>query len=361
MTSSESTAFLGTVVGTLQFFGFASDLETPSLIAGSFDLSTSDGQITLDPLVGPQGIPGGPANPIQFQFGVHFTSVDQLPDNLENIPLDIGKTFWVGNNVFVWGGTTFFVKQMGVPGIPGPVPQITADVVIVDPDTSITQVVQSGTALDPGLEFQLAIPPGPPGPAAPIEDAFDFDNSVEPLAGDVLMFNGSQWEPNSLDLVIPQVFSLPEGSFVSQELDLTIGDDPVFIGFLSIPPQPFPWKPIVWGHILATGIDVTLTVGVEVILGAQTAPPGQLVGRGFGNIGNYANIMPHFSSPSATSTAVTTGNSVDFVPANHTGDEGTLFVSLVNDGPLGLLSYSNTNSQLFCMVVPVGGVVEVGS
>jgi hypothetical protein len=361
---TQQTAFLGTILAGLQFFGYASDVSTPALIGGSFDLSATDGELNLDALVGPQGPPGQPFVPIQPQFGEDFTSSDQLPDNLLDIPLDIGKTFFIGNNVFVWDGTSYQTKQMGTQGIPGPVPQITATVEVVSPETNVTDVIQSGTALNPGLEFQLAVPPGPPGPSAAIEDATDYDTGIVPGDGDVLMFDGSVWSPSPLSFLIPQCYSIPEGSFVDT-VSLDIGDAPIQIASFNVPPQAFPWKPIVFGHVFAIGVDLTLSIGAQVTLGAQAIAEqggtGILIGRGFGNIASWANISPHFSTPDSTSNAITSGNSVDFVPAFHTGTQGTIFVSLVADGDLGAILYNNTNSQLFIMAVPVGPIVTEGS
>jgi hypothetical protein len=51
---------------------------------------------------------------------------------------------------------------------------------------------------------------------------------------------------------------------------------------------------------------------------------------------------------------MTPTNGVGVVPANHTNPaQGTIYVSLYNDGEVGLYSFSPTDAQVFVMVVPV--------
>lgn len=159
------------------------------------------------------------------------------------------------------------------------------------------------------------------------------------------------WVPVSISQLIPSPFSMPEAAFSSfSGISQAAG-----IGSFAIPPQPFNWTPVVWGHIGAFGVELSATplmIGCEVLLGNPTT--GQTVGRGFGNSLGEVNIMPHYSSPGSPSVAITPTNGVAVCPANHTNPaQGTIYVNLYNDGQIGLYSFSPTDAQLFIMLVPV--------
>jgi len=42
------------------------------------------------------------------------------------------------------------------------------------------------------------------------------------------------------------------------------------------------------------------------------------------------------------------------VPANHTGQQGDIYIHLLNEGSLGSYSYNNQDSQAFILQMPVG-------
>lgn len=159
------------------------------------------------------------------------------------------------------------------------------------------------------------------------------------------------WVPVAVTQLLPRPYSMPEAAFtafsgISQRAS---------IGSFSIPPQSFPWTPIVWGHIGAFGIELSanpLMIGCEVRLGDPTS--GELIGRGFGNTLGEVNIMPHYSTPSTPGTAITPTNDTAVVPANHSNPaEGTVYVNLFNDGEIGLYLFQPTDAQLFIMLLPV--------
>ena len=53
MTSPGDAAYLGSLVGGLDFWGLIGDGQCPPMINGSFELSGSDGSIDLSPIEGP--------------------------------------------------------------------------------------------------------------------------------------------------------------------------------------------------------------------------------------------------------------------------------------------------------------------
>lgn len=159
------------------------------------------------------------------------------------------------------------------------------------------------------------------------------------------------WVPVSISQLMPSPYSMPEGSFSS----FSGISSAAAIGSFAIPPQPFPWTPVVWGHIGAFGVELStnpLLIGCEVLLGDPTA--GAQIGRGFGNALGEVNIMPHYSTPSTPANAITPSNSTAVVPANHSNPaEGTIYVNLYNDGEIGLYFFQPTDAQVFIMLMPV--------
>ena len=127
------------------------------------------------------------------------------------------------------------------------------------------------------------------------------------------------------------------------------------IGSFVLPAQPFPWTPIVWGHIGAFGLELSadpLQIGCEVLLGDPTT--GQQVGRGFGNTLGEVNIMPHYSTPGNPTNAITPANGLAVVPANHTNpQQATIYVNLYNDGAEGIYTFNPVDAQVFVQVTPV--------
>ena len=243
---------------------------------------------------------------------------------------------------------------------PGPVPIITPSVELVDPNVQSSGVVPGGTPLYPTQLFQLAVPPGPTGPGAAMAVAPDVDLSSVPVPGDVLGFTGRYttdgnhypiWVPVSISQLIPSPYSMPESAFTS----FSGLSQRAAIGSFVIPPQPFAWTPIIWGHIGAFGLELStspLMIGCEVRLGDPTA--GTLIARGFGNSLGEVNIMPHYSDPNNQSTAITPENGVAAVPGNHTSPaQGTIYVNLYNDGEIGIYQFNNTDAQIYVQVTPV--------
>jgi hypothetical protein len=159
------------------------------------------------------------------------------------------------------------------------------------------------------------------------------------------------WVPVSISQLIPSPYSMPEAAFTS----FSGISQRAAIGTFPIPPQPFPWTPIVWGHIGAFGLELSanpLMIGCEVRLGDPTA--GQTIARGFGNTLGEVNIMPHYSDPNNPGNALTPTNGLAVVPANHSSPaEGTIYINLYNDGNIGVYQFSGTDAQCFVMVVPV--------
>ena len=181
----------------------------------------------------------------------------------------------------------------------------------------------------------------------------DYDNSTPPSTGQAIVWNGTHYAPGDFGLLTTRVYSVPESAFTSFSAVTTRQQ----ICAYQIPPQPFDWKPIVFGQVRVVGVELDsdpLIIGCEVRIGNPSA--GTLVGRGFGNVTTWTTIIPHFSTPTSSSDAITPENATALVPAYHSGSEGTVYASVYNDSGFGgAYNFSNTHAQLVIMVVPVSG------
>jgi hypothetical protein len=342
--------YLGSTNALAHWYGIITDGEVPGSVTATMEWGGDQAVISLAALVGPRGPAGANAPIVKMQYGTGITDPADLPGNLLNIEADLGKSFWIGNNVYVWSGLGFEKHQMGTAGPPGPIPALTFGVQLVDPETEETKVIQSGTDLAPSIMLNLAVPEGPPGPAGPIRAAADYDNSVAPAFGDAIVWNGHKYAPSAPISMTPRMYSVPESAFTNA----TGLSNKIPIGAFSVPPQPFDWVPWVFGHVRALGADLStdpFQIGCEALLGDPTS--GLLISRGFGTIANWAIMQPHFSSPSNAAQAVTPENGYAVVPANHTGTQGNVYVNLANDGIAGIYTFNKSNAQLTVMCMPV--------
>lgn len=353
MTSPGDAVYLGSVLCNVHCWGVVSDIDTPAGMTATFEVVGNDGAITMDALVGPQGVPGENAPIVKMQYGSSIDDPDDLPQNLTDNEIDIGKAWWIGNQVYMWDGNSYTQKAMGTQGPPGPTPTIHPTIQLLDPDgTEQSSIVKSGTDLNPGLLFKIKAPRGPQGTPANLVDSPDYDNSSPPEIGDAIVWNGSKWTPVANDALMPKIYSVPEGAFSNFTGIATRHQ----IASFQVPPQDWPWTPVVFGHIRAVGIELDadpMVLGCEVRLGDPVS--GTLVGRGFGNTSTYAHIVPHYSTQQTTSDAVSPTNGRAHVVANHTGTAGTLYVNLFNDGLTGAYAFNKNNAQLTVMVMPLSG------
>src|SRR6185312_160299 len=298
----------------------------------------------------------------------------QLPDDLTDTPDDIGKYWEIAQldqwgNVtsvisYIWWGTSWRQLIMGNYGPPGPVPGIEPHTNLIEPQDYPTYpdttswVDTSGTTLEPSWVFNLAVPAGIPGDVTELFDFPDVDTAVAPTYGELMTATNKYtagglqiWAPSSVEPFIPGPWSMPESAFVSY----SGVSQRAAIGSFTIPPQPWPWTPVVWGHLGSGGLTLSanpLMIGVEVLLGDPVK--GVQISRGFGNTLGEVNIMSHYSKAQHETDALTPSNRRAMVPANHTNPaQGTVYVNLWNDGVLGVYDFQPKNAQVFMMVVPI--------
>lgn len=350
---------LKTVTAQLNIFGVISDLDTPDQVSATLELFGGNGVMSLAALMGPAG-PAGTNAPLPKLQPDVIEDPDDLPTDLTVDDIDVGK-YWIiedkdnegnvlGSKAYLWHGDHWQVFMMGSPGPAGPVPIITPNVVLLDPDgTTDSYITVTGSDFEPSWTLHLKAPRGPVGPSTNISAAPDFDGTVVPEIGDVVTWNGTKYAPMQNGTIVPKFYTMPESSFTSGSgIGTTLP-----IGAFAIPAQKWDWIPVVHGHIRAVGVEADadpLIIGCEVRLGDPNT--GQLVARGFGNISTWTTLTPHFSTSTAIGDAAAPGNGKGVVPAGHTGNAGTLYVRLFNDGVGGAYNFNRAGAQLSIMLLP---------
>ncbi|SLG32550.1 phage tail protein [Mycobacteroides abscessus] len=352
--------FLKTITASLNIFGVISDLDTPDQVSATLELFGGNGVLSLAALMGPPGPAGSNAPLPKLQPDV-YADPDDLPTNLTDDEIDIGK-YWIiedkddegnvlGSKAYLWHGDHWQVFMMGSPGPAGPVPIITPNVVLLDPDDPNVHsyITVTGNDFNPTWTLYLKAPRGPQGPSTSISAAPDFDGTIVPEIGDVVTWNGTKYAPMPNGTIVPKFYTMPETSFINGQ---GLGQN-LPIGAFKLPPQEWDWIPIVHGHVRSFGVEIDadpLLIGCEVRLGH---PDGPLVAKGAGVATTWTNLSPHASTVQSPGDAVAPGNGRWVVPANHTGEEGTLYVRLHNDGVAGAYIFDRSGAQLSIQVLPV--------
>jgi hypothetical protein len=353
------------------------------------DVGPPPGETTLAPLVGPEGAAGPAQFPLIPQKDI-YTDPKDLPTigTLTNTAADIGK-FWIitqyddnaniiSVGAYIWFGTQYRFLPFGVQGPPGPYGIIQPYIELLPPDQQ-SQLLASGDgdAANPYLaKLQLSIPQGPFGRCMPLAEFPDvIEGAVPPTVGEFLVATGTTiehgghalpvWAPAEVVDVPLLPYTVPLANFnhvFGIEFNLFgFATKPATICTFMVPAQPWPWKPVVFGQIKMFEIELSfspLEMGIEVYLGS---PTGTLVARGFGNtLSGVVNIVPHTSSATSPTTAMTPWNEVGLVPANTSGIETTLFVNVVNDGILAIYDYNPLDAELLVMACPAIPVTQPG-
>jgi hypothetical protein len=356
------SVYLGTIAGNLHIHGVISDLDSPDQVSGSLEVDGPNMLLSLRAIQGPPGRQGDNAPIWDLQQQV-FDDVDDLPDNLTDEDVDIGKLYMVrmydedGNPIstraYLWFGTHWEWFIMGYAGPAGPVPIITWNVELLDPDDDDleNEIVQTGDNYYPSLLMRIKAPRGPVGPSTNIADAPDVDFTTPPETGDSLVYNGTKWVPLPSATIRPLFYTIPQSAFV----DVPLGFGTVVqICAWEIPETEWDVVPYVQGQCRITGIEADadpFIIGAQVRLGHPTS--GTLLARGYGNITSYVDLKPHTSTNTTPSDAISPGNGRGVIPANTTGTDATLYTSAFNDGVAGVYNFSKNGAGLSVVLYPV--------
>jgi hypothetical protein len=158
------------------------------------------------------------------------------------------------------------------------------------------------------------------------------------------------WVPVTPLPQTPLLYTIPATAFSPSEIGLEFGQQQPTVGTFDMPQQPFAWVPYVQGQVQVSALNLSLTpllVGAEVLLG--NASSGQVVASGQSDAQGVVTMIPSMGSLAFSPTNF--GGAI--VPADHTGDVGTLFVNLVNEGWLDVFDYTNAGAMLSVLVVPI--------
>lgn len=352
---------LGQALMNFSWFGYVTDIDTPSGVWATMEAVGDEAFVTMDVLQGPRGFPGQNAPLVDILWDPDIETVDDLPTDWT--AADKNKGFWIGDLVYIWDGAgTWVPKRPGPAGPVGKTPIIAvsmetlswADQVLgIEPEVDI-----AGTPEHPVIHFQVPQgEPGPVGPVGPIEDSVNFvkpggDKANIPQ-GAVPAWNKAdeKWYPTAGNLWTPRFFTVPEGAFTNFSGVATRQNILAF----EIPAMPFDYVIKVGGHLRAVGLEVDadpLIIGAEVRIGNPTS--GQLIGRGFGNISTWTTFDSHYSTGGSTMDAVTPDGSVGRIPKNTSGTASTVYVNLYNDGLFGIYNFNKGGAQLDLTLIPVG-------
>jgi len=362
--------------------------DTPNMYSADLDVINDHGGMDLTGLAGQQGRDGQ----IGFQLRQQRDEILRWQDLpvLTNTREDIGK-YWVITTrddegtvieqwAYIWFGTMPYHKvYMGAEGPPGRIPQVRPTVKLIDPKQK-SFIDTTGGTVSPSWRFNIAAPTGKVGPVRnfdefPDFDTSNFDSSAKDADQNVIMFTGEYdrldrpiFAPMNIQGLNPVAYSIPEDRFGEYHSNRFVAQR-VTVGKFSIPPQPFDWTPIVWGHITLNGTTLALypvQIGCEVLLG--NPKDGTRLARGFGSVQKIldligllagyrpgeVNIMPHYSTPDNPNRSISPTNRHAVIPAQHKDSPDTTFyVNLYNDGIAADYDFYPKNAQLLVMVVPV--------
>lgn len=350
------------------WYGVVCDEDTPQMMCATMEVVQGEAVITTPVLVGPKGDPGKNAPIVELEFIEGLKTFDDaltlLPDWDESKK---NHGVWLVDDadnptqalVYIWDGTDWHRVLPGPAGPTGVTPEISIEFETIpmserESNPSVEESVErSGDPKHPHFKIRALSPQGPPGPAAAIDEAEDYDGSGGKNIGDVLtVLDDGKWGPSTVSLKVPRLYTIPEGAFTNTPNFIGIGPTTFPVGSYVIEAQPFDWIPRVEGKIRVEGAELDddpLRIGCEVrIKTAGQAGDGDLIGRGEGNSSNLALIFPHFSSVSDPNRAVAPGNGVGVIPA---GVQSTVVVNIVNQGLGAWYSFNRKDAQIALTVM----------
>lgn len=230
---------------------------------------------------GDKGAPGRDGMPPRFREPVHRSELPNLEDLTKQ---DIGW-FWpiIGSStVYTYNGFDLIPIEnyLGARGPVGPAPTIRiGDVNEADEARVVAwQDPEGVTVLD------VDLPRGEPGErgvkgdtgdSASISHAEDYDDGGTPgQPGDVLTLRGDgDWGPARPQLGAGVVKrSGADENWRAIDTGAFWGGDYVGITELTVPPQPFPWEPEVYGMVDLKVDGIMVRMDVEARLGAVSGP-----------------------------------------------------------------------------------------
>lgn len=324
-------------------------VEDESLPSTVHSLEITDNAARLEMRSGPKG-PVGPQGPPSFAFKLEGWVADQAAlDAITVTAADAGKAWWVAatNEIRYWQGRYWvpFTTAMQGTGHQGP-PNVLTGVAAAGTTGSSASAGLTGTSPDQVLT--ITVPKGATGPQGDdgvpgrLQDAADVDTSTAGLSDHMVL----QWN-STLSKFVPAPSPTWRGPW-------TIGGNrfaaasnaaeaPRTIAVITVPAQPYPWRPYIIGRLPMRGHTATVggtRVDVEVRAGTEDGP---LVAWSLGFPAQnwmWHRIIPRFDqvvSPAATNISV--------IPASQTT---TFYVRIIRS--VGSGNYSTVSDIAFLQV-----------
>lgn len=353
----------------LKFYAMPRNAGDPRRIEGTMTLVGPEGVLTLDALVGPQGIPGEPSPIIRPEWGSPVTAAGDLPSLATLEESDDGRAWYIDGQWHVYSHQAgeYVIIEGSIPGPTGATPDIsvTAEAIEIDTGTFTygnIEVIETGTSVAPNFHIKIPAIPGPEGPASAIELASDYDDTVPSQTGDFLVkLDNDKWGAGAPTYFVPRKYTIPHNQFVAH----TGTESRFLIASVDIDPQDTDWYPDVVGHVrLRRLILSSAQCEVEVRIG-PTSTAGTGEGSPLCGLAPYdpsvalldsitiAHILPHFSDAGDPDRSITPDS------ATATCQQGvgyTVFVFVHKIGGFGGWEFTKTDAQLRVNVDPVVGV-----
>jgi hypothetical protein len=349
----------------LKFFAMPRQQGDPRRIEGTFTLMGTEGVLTLDALVGPQGNPGQPSPIIRPQWGAPVNAIGDLPALSSLDEYDDGRAWYIDGewHVFSYDAGEYVVIQGSIPGPPGVTPDISVSAEVIVADDPFVygdiEVIETGTSTSPNFHLRIPGIVGPEGPAGAIELASDYDDTVPSEAGDFLVkLDNDKWGPGSPTLLVPRKYSIPHNAFVEH----TGSEGRFLIASINIDPQPTDWYPSVFGHVRLAryGLFTSAQCEVEVRIGptstagtGETSPlcalaPYDPAGALFDSI-QLRYIQPHFSDTGSPDRAISPDSAEGKCEA---ATAYTVFVFVHKVGGTGAWQFTKQDAQVVVDACP---------
>lgn len=348
-TVSPEPIYIGEHALVAKFFAMVRNPGDPRRIEGTFTIVGDDATLTLDAIVGPQGIPGAPSPIIRPQWGSTITEVGDLPDLDTLDETDRGRAWYINGFWHVYdedddgSSAAYHVIQGSIAGPKGDLvnPTFTGSLVLpedrpVDQAANEIKVNRTGTTLAPN--FELVVPTdllqGPEGPSAAIENADDYAGPAAEPGQYLVKLTDTTW--GAADPIIRPLekFSLPAANFI----DYSGSAGRQLIGSLNVPARDWDRYPTVSGHIPIYRPPLISTAQVEIevrvgITGSGTGDTQPLCGLApydpvwsLLDQSAIANILEHWSdaadptraiSPDSDTGRLLAGNPYTFYVFTH--------------------------------------------
>lgn len=359
MTVSAEPIFIGGQAVYLKFFAMPRNPGEPPRVEGVMTLIGGEGVLTLDALVGKQGIPGEPAPIIRPQWGSPVTEVGDLPNPDTMDATDDGRAWYIDGMWYVFAHSIndYHAIQGSVQGPPGVTPNITVSAELIEaPDPVVygeIEVDPSGTTTNPHFHIKVPGVPGPDGPSAAIRTAADVDDTDFGLGRFLAVINEDPTRHGYVDLIshLVEKYTIPHNSFIEH----TGGEGRFLIATQNIPAKDFDWYPDVNGHmrIQRSGLFSSAAVEIEIrigITGNSTGETEPLCGLApydpsiaLLDSVTILNVFPHFSDAGNPDRAATPDSSDCRQLA---GNPYTVYVFIHKVSGTGDYAFTKQNAQL---------------